>query len=106
MNDDWRQRVEDLLVERGLSRAELSRRMGRDESYIKKVLKPGGAQPRLDTVLALRDALDVPLSFLIDGIDDDPVLDSIARKLAQLSVDDAKTVDAVVTSLLKARSKP
>lgn len=91
------------MTEQGLSRAELSRRMGRDEGYIKKMLKPGGPYPRLDTLMALRDALNVPLAYLVDGVDADPVLDEIARKLARLSPEDAKAVDAVVSSLLKPR---
>lgn len=91
------------MTEQDLSRAELSRRMDRDESYIKKLLKPGGPNPRLDTLIALRDALNVPLAYLVDGVDADPVLDEIARKLARLSAEDAKAVNAVVTSLLKPR---
>lgn len=102
MDKTWQERVKTLMEERGLSMRALSLRMNMDESYVKKALA-GSISPKLETILKFRDALNVPLSYLVDGIPNDPRFDDIARKLAMLSDQEADAVEAVINSMLKPR---
>lgn len=100
----WRERLLDILAERGISMRRLSAMIGKSESYMKHVLK-NGAEPSLDAVLKIRDELNIPLSTLIDGVPDDPRVESLARKMAKLTPSQTATVEAVVNSLLETTDK-
>ncbi|MDH3596297.1 MAG: helix-turn-helix domain-containing protein [Rhodospirillales bacterium] len=64
----WARRLNDLLVLRGWSQAELARRAGVSKENVKKYCQGAVGQPRGDTIPHLADALDVHFVWLRDGV--------------------------------------
>ena len=58
----------DLL---GVSQSELARRMGTGRQTLNSIIKGNRRGPRLDTAIALADALGVPLQEMIDKMKED-----------------------------------
>lgn len=58
----------DLL---GISQSELARRMGTGRQTLNSIIKGNRRGPRLDTAIALADALGVPLQEMIDKMKED-----------------------------------
>lgn len=63
---DWRRRVVELMAERGLNAKQLSRLAGKGETFVRDILDYE-KNPRIDSVIALCEALGVSVSELIDG---------------------------------------
>ena len=54
----------------GVSQSELARRMGTGRQTVNSVIKGGRRGPTLDTVLAISEALDVPIQEMVDKMNE------------------------------------
>lgn len=95
MNEDTRKdgsvamaygkQFERLREERGQSRAQLAESSGVELAVIEKIERGDGGSVNLNTLRKLAGALDLPLSALFEGVDDDRIASGpFGPRLAQL----------------------
>lgn len=63
--------VNNILIERGMSAAELSRKLGWNTGVLSQYMNNPDRSPKLSTALKVAQALDVSLDYLA-GVDDQP----------------------------------
>jgi transcriptional regulator with XRE-family HTH domain len=63
--DDWRDRLQEVMMRRGLNAKQLSLRAGRGETYVRDIL--AGKSPSVDHLSQIADECGVSLSWLLDG---------------------------------------
>ncbi len=95
MNEDTRKdgsvamaygkQFERLREERGQSRAQLAESSGVELAVIEQIERGDGGSANLNTLRKLAGALDLPLSALFEGVDDDRIASGpFGPRLAQL----------------------
>ena len=63
--------LDELLQERGVSRAELARRIGKSRSYVSQMIHGKVGEPSLTLAFKIADALEVDVNFFIQQMKDD-----------------------------------
>jgi transcriptional regulator with XRE-family HTH domain len=66
--DDWRGRLQEILVSSGKSAREVSLAAGKGPGYVHSLLKEG-KDPTIDNLLAICAVLNISISHLIHGIE-------------------------------------
>ena len=68
-----------------------------------KVLLHKQHDPSLSTAIDICEKLDLPLSFLIDGIPDDAETLAFARRFSRLDTDQRNAVAQLISTMLKSK---
>ena len=100
MESDWRNRLPIILSEREISYREFSRRIGKSETYTKKLLSTDH-DPSISVMIKMADTLGVSLGFLLFGTDDSPELEMFAREFVKLTRAQKRAVKAVMDTMLE-----
>lgn len=58
--------LDKLIQERGISRAELARRIGKSRSYVSQLINGKVGEPSLTLAYAIADALDVDVNYFVE----------------------------------------
>ena len=91
---DWRLRLEAALKKSGVSKADLARRMNVDPGYIQSVFGKRKSAPNPDRLVAICDALNVSVSYILFGFEMDAELERLSQKFQNLSKEDRAFVIA------------
>jgi transcriptional regulator with XRE-family HTH domain len=83
MRQTWRDRLEEVLTERGLSMRSVSLRAGLGENYLVGVLREN-KDPSIERLIKVADTLGVSLSWLLYGAVIGPEEERLLRLFAKL----------------------
>lgn len=67
MVDVWRKKLLEVIEERGIKPKPFSLKIGRNETFLRDILKDGGSSPSIDNFQAIADELMLPMSFFFGG---------------------------------------
>lgn len=95
MTNDWRENLKAILKERNISMRKLSMEINRSEHYVKMLLK-SDSTPGIEVAFEICRALDLPLTFFVDGSADETEVATFARQFASLSPAEKDAVKAVI----------
>lgn len=98
MKKEWRKELRAIIKSKGLTLAEVSKRLTGNEGYLKVMLARNN-EPGLGTLQKICDELNIPISSLIEDVPADLDAISIARAFADLSNDDKAAVKRMVAAL-------
>ncbi len=103
MAEDWRSNLQNVMASKGLNPRQLSLKLNKNQHYISQLLKREFT-PSVKTMTKIAEALDVPVSLIVEGVRVDLEIDQLAARLAELPDEDLQMVEDLVRRL-QARNK-
>ena len=100
MAGDWRDRVEQRLIETGQSMAAVDKRAGLSTGYLSKTLRQG-SRPSFENMNALALALNVSVAWLMFGTDIGPEEERLLSAYASLEPDERRAFLDFALEMLK-----
>lgn len=85
--NDWRARLRSQLQLSGKTRSQVCSEAGLNPAYLTQILEQKGATPRIDNLSKLAAVLDTSVSYLVEGVELDPVSVQVVSYFGTLTPD-------------------